>query len=121
MQKLPIVDDEVARRIAHDLPRWRYESKALRRLYRVNGFRSALLAANAIGHLCEAAWHHPDIAISWGKVEVALWSHDAGGVTERDFALAQKIEELLTWKPSGEPLEGTPDDPAYAYVLADKA
>ena len=79
----------------------------------------ALLAANAVGHVCEAAWHHPDIAISWGKVDVALWSHDAGGVTERDFALAQKIEELLTWKPSGGPLEGTPDDPAYAYVLAD--
>ena len=120
MSTSPLADTEVTQRIARALPRWRFESGQLRRLYRVNGFRSALLAANAIGHVAEAAWHHPDLSISWGKVEVSLWSHDAGGVTERDLALAQKIEDLMSWKPSGEPLEGTPEDPAHAYILADK-
>lgn len=112
--------DEVTRRLARDMPQWRLEGRALKRLYKVNGFRSALLAANAVGHLAETAWHHPDLAISWGKVEVTLWSHDAGGVTERDMALARRIEEVLAWRPpTGSPLEGTPADGQYAYVLAD--
>lgn len=112
--------DEILRRLAGELPRWRLEDNALRRLYRVNGFRSALVLANAIGHLAEAAWHHPDLAISWGKVEVALWSHDAGGVTERDIALARRIEDIALWKPeAGGPLEGTPSDRQHAYVLPD--
>ncbi|MFN3891126.1 MAG: 4a-hydroxytetrahydrobiopterin dehydratase [Beijerinckiaceae bacterium] len=113
-------DDEIRRRLAQDLPRWRFEGNALRRLYRVNGFRSALIVANTIGHLAEAAWHHPDLMISWGKVEVALWSHDAGGVSERDFALAQRIEDVAAWRPFADsPLEGTPGDPQNAHVLPD--
>ena len=111
---------EVARRLSRDLPHWRLEGSALQRLYKVKGFRSALLAANAIGHMAETAWHHPDLAISWGKVEVSLWSHDAGGVTERDMALARRIEDVIAWRPQqGSPLEGTPADDQYAYVLPD--
>jgi 4a-hydroxytetrahydrobiopterin dehydratase len=111
---------EVARRLSQELPCWRFEGSALKRLYKVNGFRSALLAANAIGHIAEAAWHHPDLAISWGRVEVSLWSHDAGGVTERDMALARRIEDVIAWRPpQGSPLEGTPADAQYAYLLPD--
>lgn len=108
--------EAVAERLARELPAWRLENGAIRRLYKVNGFKSALMVVNAVGHLAECAWHHPDIALSWGKVEVALWSHDAGGVTDRDFALARKIEEVVAWRPDA-PLEGTPDDPQHAYVL----
>ena len=111
-------DPEVAARLARDLPHWRQEGRTIRRLYRVNGFKSALMATNAIGHLAEAAWHHPDITLSWGKVEVTLWSHDAGGVTERDFALAQKIEAVVAWRPDP-PLEGTPADPQHSYITPD--
>jgi 4a-hydroxytetrahydrobiopterin dehydratase len=112
--------EEAARRVSEALPAWRFDGKTLRRIYKVNGFRSALVVTTTIGHLAEAAWHHPDIALSWGKVEVVLWSHDAGGVTERDFALAQQIEAVIAWRPAaGGPLEGTPAEPAHAYVLAD--
>lgn len=112
--------ETVAQRLAQDLPHWRHEDNALRRTYKVNGFRSALVVANAIGHMAEAAWHHPDLAISWGKVDVSLWSHDSGGVTPRDVALAARIEEMIAWRPqAGSPLEGTPSDPQHAYVLAD--
>ncbi len=111
---------EIQQRIGRDIPAWRLEGDALRRLYRVNGFRSALIVANTIGHLAEAAWHHPDLTISWGKVEVSLWSHDAGGVTERDLELARRIEDVVAWRPGpGSSLEGTPTDPKYAYVLQD--
>ncbi len=114
-----LLDDEIAKILTRDLLHWRLEGKALRRLYKVNGFRSALLAANAIGHLAESNWHHPEISISWGKVEVSLWSHDAGGVTERDISLARKIENMIAWNPAEEPFEGSAASGEHAYVLPD--
>lgn len=116
-QALP--DDAITGTLIRNLPHWRLEGKALRRLYRVNGFKSALLAANAIGHLAEMTWHHPEILISWGKVEVSLWSHDAGGVTQRDLALAQRIEDLIAWRPSAAPFEDSAASGENAYVLPD--
>ena len=58
------------------------------------------MVVNAIGHLCEAAWHHPDLLVSYPSVTVRLNTHDAGGVTEKDMELAQKIEEVVMWRPS---------------------
>jgi 4a-hydroxytetrahydrobiopterin dehydratase len=101
------------------LPRWRFEGGAIRRTFKTPDFRSALLAANAVGHLAEAAWHHPDLAISWGGLQIALSTHEAGGVSERDFALARKIEDVVGWRPaqSGEALDGPPVD--HPYVMPD--
>lgn len=112
-------DDAITEALTRNLQHWRLEGKALRRLYRVNAFKSALLAANAIGHLAEMTWHHPEITISWGKVEVSLWSHDAGGVTQRDLALAQWIEDLVAWRPEAAPFEGSSPSGENAYVLPD--
>ena len=47
------------------------------------------MLVNAIGYLAEAAWHHPDLAVTWGKVWVKLKTHSAGGITDKDFALAR--------------------------------
>src|SRR6266478_6051532 len=70
---------------------------------------TTLALVNTIGYLAEAAWHHPDLAVTWGKVWVKLKTHSAGGITDKDFALAQKIEEVVLWRPpAGGPLEGTP-------------
>lgn len=79
------------------------------------------MAVNAIGHLCEVAWHHPELQVTYDAVSVALSTHDANGVTERDFALAAKIEDCLTWQPGAEAgaLEGTPTDPRHAYLRFD--
>jgi 4a-hydroxytetrahydrobiopterin dehydratase len=77
------------------------------------------MVANAIGHLAEAAWHHPDLAVSYGGVEVSLMTHDHKGITDRDFELARKIEEVVAWRPgrAGGALEGTPEgDPRFAYL-----
>ena len=74
-----------------------------------------MILVATIGHLAEAAWHHPEVTASYGAVEVRLWSHDAGGVTDRDLALAERIEEVIAWRPgdAGGPLGGTPDDPPF--------
>ena len=73
------------------------------------------MVINAVGHLAGSAWHHPDITASYAWVEVRLMNHAAKGITDKDFELARKIEEVVAWQPglAGGALEGTPqDDPA---------
>jgi 4a-hydroxytetrahydrobiopterin dehydratase len=89
---------------------WYLENDWLQRKYSTDGWPTTLMLVNAIGYLCEAAWHHADLAVTWGKLWVKLKTHSAGGITEKDFALAKKIEEVVLWRPEpGGPLEGTPN------------
>src|SRR2546427_10983319 len=68
------------------------------------------MLVTAIGYFAEAAYHHPDLAVTWGRVIVKLKNHAAGGVTDKDFELARKIEEVVLWRPAaGRELEGTPN------------
>src|SRR6266571_1018814 len=62
-----------------------------------------------IGYAAEAAYHHPDLAVTWGRVIVKLKNHAAGGITDKDFELARKIEDTVLWRPKGGALEGTPN------------
>jgi 4a-hydroxytetrahydrobiopterin dehydratase len=103
-------DEEIATNIqAQRLVGWYLEDGWLRRKYNTDGWPITLMLVNAIGFLCEAAWHHADLQVTWGKVWVKLKTHSAGGITDKDFALARKIEELALWRPeSGGPLEGNP-------------
>jgi 4a-hydroxytetrahydrobiopterin dehydratase len=88
---------------------WYLEDGWLRRKYNTDGWPTTLMLVNAIGFLCEAAYHHADLAVTWGKVWVKLTTHSAGGITDKDFALARKIEDTVLWRPQpGGPLEGTP-------------
>src|SRR5947209_6395157 len=64
---------------------WYLEDGWLRRKYNTDGWPTTLMLTNAIGYLCEAAWHHADLAITWGKVWVKLKTHSAGGITDKDF------------------------------------
>jgi 4a-hydroxytetrahydrobiopterin dehydratase len=112
--------EEIAARLSAELPRWRYEDGWIRRTYKTASWKGTLMVINAVGHLAEAAWHHPDLTASYAWVEVRLMSHDAKGITARDFALAKKIEEVVMWQPGleeGGALEGTPQgDLRFAYV-----
>lgn len=111
-QPLKVYDQaEIATRIADlGLAEWYLEDGWLRRKFNTDGWPITLMLVNAIGFLCEAAWHHADLAVTWGKIWVKLKTHSAGGITDRDFALAQKIEEIALWRPQpGGPLEGTPN------------
>ena len=57
------------------------------------------MVINTVGHLAEAAWHHPDITASYAWVEVRLQNHAAKGITDKDFELARKIEDVVQWQP----------------------
>ena len=115
-------DDEVAARLRRTLPHWSLVDGSIRRRYRTGGWKGTLMVINAVGHLAEAAWHHPDIAASYAWVEVRLTTHDANGITDKDFALAGKIEAFVQWRPGAEDggLEGTPSDPRFAYIKYDE-
>lgn len=116
-------ESEILERLTGPLSHWRYENGWIRRKYRTHSWKGTLMAINAVGHLAEVAWHHPDIAASYAFVEVKLMTHTAKGITDKDFALARKIEEVLAWRPDkeGGPLEGTPQsDQRFAYLKYDE-
>jgi len=120
-QKQTFSQQEIEARLKSELPRWQFRDGQLCRKYQTHGWKGTLMVVNAIGHLAEAAWHHPDLLASYNSVEVKLMSHDAKGITARDFALAKKIEELVQWQPGkeGGPFSGTPQEPRHAYVKYD--
>ena len=114
-------DTEVEKRLRKDLPRWYLEKGWIRRKYKTNSWKGTLMVINTVGHLAEAAWHHPDITASYAWVEVRLKNHAAKGITDKDFDLAKKIEEVVQWQPGAEggALEGTPRDQRFAYIKYD--
>ena len=92
-----------------DLPGWWVENGWIRRTYKTDGWPITLMLVNAIGYVAEAANHHPDLTVTWAKVTVKLQNHAAGGITDKDFELARKIEDVVLWRPQGGALEGTPN------------
>jgi 4a-hydroxytetrahydrobiopterin dehydratase len=113
---------EVEAWLKSNLPTWRLEDGWIRRTYKTNSWKGTLMVVNTVGHLSEAAWHHPDITLSYAWVEVRLMTHSAKGITDKDLALAKKIEEVVQWQPAtetGNTLEGTPSDPRFAYIKYD--
>jgi 4a-hydroxytetrahydrobiopterin dehydratase len=115
-------DAEVDALLAGDLARWESGGGAIRRRYRTAGWKGTLMVIATVGHLAEVAWHHPEISASYAWVDVSLTTHSAGGITAKDIALARRIEGVVAWRPGEEdgPLDGTPDDPRFAYVLPDE-
>lgn len=112
-------EDEIKQRLADELPHWYYEEGWIRRKYKTSGWKGTLMVVNTVGHLAEAAFHHPDLTVSYAFVIVKLMNHAAKGVTNKDFQLARKIEEVIQWQPAKEAesaLEGTPDDPRFKYL-----
>lgn len=113
---------EIEGRLRRELPHWTYENGWIRRKYRTSGWKATLMVVNTVGHLAESAWHHPDLAVSYAFVIVKLVTHSAKGVTEKDFALARKIEDVVLWdarEESGGVFDGTPDDPRFKYIKHD--
>lgn len=92
---MPILTrDDVREKLKH-IPEWKEERGEIVRMLTFPNFASSIHFVNAVAAKAEAAGHHPDIDIRYNKVRLALVSHDAGGLTQRDFDLAGAIEDLL--------------------------
>ena len=113
-------EEEINSELNGVLAHWYYERGWIRRKYKTSGWKSTLMVVNTIGHIAEAAWHHPDLSISYAFVIVKLQNHAAKGITEKDFLLAQEIEKVIQWQPDEEGiLDGTPEDPRFKYIKYD--
>ena len=77
-----------------EAPNWKKKGAMIARTYEFKDFVAAMKFVNAVAKLAEQAWHHPDIDIRWNKVTLTLATHSEGGLTQKDFDLAKKIDGL---------------------------
>ncbi len=88
-----LTEDEIAAEL--DSIRWRREGSDIVREWKLADFAAAMALVNRVAELAELADHHPDILVhGWNRVRLRLTTHSAGGLTQRDFALARRIDEL---------------------------
>lgn len=81
--------------LADQLPAWKViEEHHVEKSFLFPDFRTALGFVNRVGETAEQQGHHPDLTLSWGKVEVRIYTHKIKGLTESDFILAAKIDRL---------------------------
>jgi len=81
--------------LSHQLPNWRVvDEHHIVRTFSFPDFQKALDFVNRVGAIAEEQGHHPDILLTWGKVEITTWTHSVKGLTESDFILAAKIDQL---------------------------
>lgn len=90
----PLSAEESMRRLKA-LPEWKIVSGELVRTFQFKDFRAALAFVNVVGELAEEAGHHPDIDIRYSRVRLGLTTHDAGGLTAKDFDLAASADRLV--------------------------
>jgi 4a-hydroxytetrahydrobiopterin dehydratase len=91
---MAVLNDSAIQTALSKLPGWKRDGLAIERTFEFADFKLAMAFVNKIADAAEAANHHPDIDIRYNKVKMALVSHDAGGVTERDVRMAEKINAI---------------------------
>jgi 4a-hydroxytetrahydrobiopterin dehydratase len=90
----PLKREELAK-LQPQVPGWQViDEHHLSKAYKFPDFVTALAFVNRVGEVAEQEGHHPDIYLSWGKVEIRIWTHKINGLTESDFILAAKIDRV---------------------------
>ncbi|MDX2022777.1 MAG: 4a-hydroxytetrahydrobiopterin dehydratase [Deltaproteobacteria bacterium] len=81
--------------LAVEIPAWTIaDERQLRRQFKFRDFRGSMAFVNRLAELAESEGHHPDFAVSYATVNVTVWTHDVGGLSENDFILAAKIDRI---------------------------
>ena len=92
---VPPLEGEALEKLKGQVPGWQVVGgHHLLKQFDFPDFKTALEFVNRVGAVAEAEGHHPDLYLAWGKVEVKIWTHKIDGLTESDFILASKVEEL---------------------------
>ena len=92
---MPLLSSEQIQKELLRLKGWQLVGKEIKKIYEFRGFVQAMGFVQSVALLAEKANHHPDIDIRWNKVTLALMTHSAGGLTEKDFKLAAEVEKLM--------------------------
>ncbi len=94
---VPALKGDELHHLIHQLPNWRViDEHHITRAFKFPDFQKALDFVNRVGALAEEQGHHPDILLAWGKAEITLWTHSVNGLSESDFIMAAKIDQLPT-------------------------
>lgn len=94
-QGTPALSSQKATALHAELnPAWELSDRRIVREFKLENFRDAFALATKVALLAEGEGHHPDLEVGWGRVQVALTTHSAGGLTENDFIMAAKIDQL---------------------------
>ena len=97
-----LADEEIQAHLKK-LPHWEIDNGMLQRRFTLPSFPATMFFACAVAHVAEVGQHHPDLIISYTNIAVRFVTHAAGGITAKDFEMAQKVDELwntFDWKPS---------------------
>ena len=84
-------DDEISEQLPDG---WDRDGEEIVRTYDFDSYLDGIGFASGAGGVAEEAWHHPEMTITWGEVEIRLTTHDAGGLTEKDMNLAERFNEI---------------------------
>ena len=93
MERRILKEDELSEAI-QELDGWSIDTIMLKKRLEFENFAKALAFVNKVGALAESADHHPDITFGWGYAEFSVTTHDRGGITDADIALASKIDQI---------------------------
>ncbi len=93
MERKKLTAEEILEKLA-DLDYWKVVDHKLLKRFTFADFAESLIFVNRLGEIAEAGDHHPDITFGWGYAEIFITTHDAGGITPKDFALAKEIDGL---------------------------
>lgn len=97
---VPPLEGEAVRRLLREVNNWKaVQEHHLVKSFRFKNFRTALDFVNQVGELSEREWHHPDLALAWGRVDVKIYTHKIDGLSDNDFILAAKIDRLYASPP----------------------
>ena len=104
-------EEEVQEKLSQELPGWYLEDGWIRRYYKTDGWQATMMLVNTVGYLAEASYHHPDLTVSWAKLWVKFKTHASGGITDKDFEMAKKVESVVLWRPAEDSVfeGGTPN------------
>jgi 4a-hydroxytetrahydrobiopterin dehydratase len=92
---MPALSKQQVDTMLSSVPDWQIDAGELVRTFKFEDFRAAIRFLNQVADLAEAAGHHPDIDIRYNRVRLALVTHDAGGITNKDFDLASRADKLV--------------------------
>ena len=92
---MPKLDGKQARELLKQIPGWQLDGEKLRRKYSFEDFMQAIDFVNKMAQLAESEGHHPNFSVDYSRVDVTIWTHAIGGLSENDFILAAKIDKLL--------------------------
>ena len=94
---VPPLKGEELTALAREVPEWQVvDEHHILRSFKFHDFRGALNFVSRVGELAEQQGHHPDLFLTWGRVDITTWTHRINGLTESDFILAAKIDRLYT-------------------------